>query len=476
MQEPIEIKPWWRRPRVRLSVRALMTAVLILGAGLGWAVRGASLQRNAVAAIMQGGGKVWYDWEWSGFQSQPYGWTSQLKSGGMPNWPKWLVNRLGPDYFGDVKRVVIGPRDPDLVMAYVAQLGRLEELSFLAKVPLSDAGLRHLRGLTELKELAMPSSGSRITAAGLVNLRGLTGLRRLLFWEAPALVDDDLAQLKDLTALQHLQLSYSPRNVITGAGLVYLEDMVNMRALFLEGVQMKSADLSHLRGMTRLSQLVLKRSPIDDLSPIRHLTGLRILIISEVPMSDDGLASVAGFKALQTLSLRDTPITNAGLIHLRNLTSLVRLDLNRTHVTDRGLADLMGLTSLQGLTLADTKITGAGLAHLSGLSSLDILVLSGTKVTDLGLSYLAGLRLLKTLDLSKTRVSDAGLKHLAGLSSLINLNVAETPVTDAGLKDLAGLAGLKRLTVSGTTVTGTGVAVLQNALPGLQVIQTGRGH
>jgi hypothetical protein len=46
---------------VRLTVRALMALVLLIAAGLGWAAYRARLQRDAVAAIVKAGGKVFYE-------------------------------------------------------------------------------------------------------------------------------------------------------------------------------------------------------------------------------------------------------------------------------------------------------------------------------------------------------------------------------------------------------------------------------
>ena len=50
---------------LRLSVRELMVLVLVVGAGLGWMVRSARIQREAVEAIKSAGGTVRYDWEWN---------------------------------------------------------------------------------------------------------------------------------------------------------------------------------------------------------------------------------------------------------------------------------------------------------------------------------------------------------------------------------------------------------------------------
>ena len=52
-------RPWWNHPR--FSLRALMVLVLLIGAGLGWLVRSAHVQRDAVAAVRRAGGSVSID-------------------------------------------------------------------------------------------------------------------------------------------------------------------------------------------------------------------------------------------------------------------------------------------------------------------------------------------------------------------------------------------------------------------------------
>src|SRR5262245_30946246 len=56
-------RPRWRA-RARLSIRGLIILVLVLGGGLGWVVRHAQIQHDAVAAIRGAGGSVWYNWQW----------------------------------------------------------------------------------------------------------------------------------------------------------------------------------------------------------------------------------------------------------------------------------------------------------------------------------------------------------------------------------------------------------------------------
>ena len=77
-------------------MRGLIVLVVIIGAGLGWIVREAHVQRDAVEAIRKAGGSVTYDWEWTGRHRIP---------GGKPWAPTWLVDLIGFDYFGHVTSV-----------------------------------------------------------------------------------------------------------------------------------------------------------------------------------------------------------------------------------------------------------------------------------------------------------------------------------------------------------------------------------
>jgi len=54
-----------RRRFPRFSMRRLVVVALVIGAGLGWMVRSARIQREAVRAIEKAGGSVDYDWEWT---------------------------------------------------------------------------------------------------------------------------------------------------------------------------------------------------------------------------------------------------------------------------------------------------------------------------------------------------------------------------------------------------------------------------
>ena len=91
--------------------------MLVIGAWLGWIVRGARIQREAVAARIASrvGGTVYYDWQWK---------NGTYRSTGQPWAPRWLVDFIGVDYLGHVTYVLVTlpPEEVDLVMTQLACL------------------------------------------------------------------------------------------------------------------------------------------------------------------------------------------------------------------------------------------------------------------------------------------------------------------------------------------------------------------
>ena len=95
-------RPWQRF--LSVSVRGLVILVLMIGGWLGWIVRGARIQREAVAAVRRTGGSVLYDWQIRGDHGAV---------GGEPGSPAWLVELIGVEYFGDITEVRLGVSGTD---------------------------------------------------------------------------------------------------------------------------------------------------------------------------------------------------------------------------------------------------------------------------------------------------------------------------------------------------------------------------
>ena len=220
-----------RQHWLRLSVRGFIVFVLASGAGLGWIVRSARIQRDAVAAISENGGNYSYDWEWRDGKSIP---------GGIPWAPRWLVDRIGIDYFGHVTRVALFPVANDEVLVNVGRLNQLQELN-LYRSTVSDAGLLHLNGLSQLTRLYLGKTA--VSDAGLAHL-GVLGNLHELHLDSTNVSDAGLAHLKRVGKLTKLDL----RNTqVTDAGLVHIRGLTDLTRLAIEGPRVTNSVIKELK-------------------------------------------------------------------------------------------------------------------------------------------------------------------------------------------------------------------------------------
>ncbi len=216
----------WRR-FLRFSVRGLIVVVLLLGGWLGWIVRSARVQRDAVAAIK----------------------------------PTFVVI----DSFSTAARARVTPVEdtaslqrlrtpepsiPGAVLAHLIDLPKLSILK-LSGHQVTDDELIHLKGLTNLSNLDLVST--RITGAGLVHLKALDRLSKLCIHDSP-LTDDALANLKNLTGLSSLSLAGTH---ISDAGLAHPTGLIDLSELRLSDTQVTDAGVRRLQ--EALPSLKIKR-------------------------------------------------------------------------------------------------------------------------------------------------------------------------------------------------------------------------
>jgi Leucine rich repeat len=198
-------RPW--RRYLRFSLRGLIVVVLVVGAEMGWLVRSSGIQREAVAAIEQAGGRAAYNWERVGQHGGTYG---------EPRAPRWLTDLIGVDYFGHITKVWLGKSGTNAQIALVARLDRVERLD-LSFTRVSDAGLVHLKRMTNLSKLHL--WGTEITDAGLVHLKGMTNLTAL-----------SLGNTR-----------------VTDAGMVHLKGLRNLSILFVSNTRVTDAGIDELK-------------------------------------------------------------------------------------------------------------------------------------------------------------------------------------------------------------------------------------
>ena len=144
------------RQRFRYSLRTLFVLMVLFAIACSWfAVRmkRARRQEEAVKAIREAGGYVWY-----GSSSTPPG-------------PAWMRKLLGNDFFATVNLVVSMGNDADLKL--LKGLSNLRTLD-LTNTHVTDAELEALEGLAKLQLLCLRNT--QITDAGLQHVRALTSL------------------------------------------------------------------------------------------------------------------------------------------------------------------------------------------------------------------------------------------------------------------------------------------------------------
>ena len=162
----------------------------------------------------------------------------------QPDAPKWLVDWLGPDYFGHVNVVFLGKDSGDAEMAQVGRFRRLRGVyiaNHTDSLNGTDSGVVHLAGLADLKTLVR--AGTRVTGASLVHLAGSTGLEVLRLDRLP-IRDADLVSLANLAALQTLDLDGT---AITDAGLATLAKFPALGELHLSDTEATPAGMQALR-------------------------------------------------------------------------------------------------------------------------------------------------------------------------------------------------------------------------------------
>jgi Leucine-rich repeat (LRR) protein len=325
-------------------------------------------------------------------------------------------------------------------------------------------------------DISVPQSKERrldVSEKTCENLSYLAALREddlhLLAISSPALSDADLRHLKGLTGLRSLTLnSGSSMHTcpMTGEGLAYLKDLQALRDLTILFTELNDENLAHLeslRGLENLSLLNNKQIRGEGLAHLRTLPALRSLSFYHVPVGDAGLENLKGMERLESLSLQYTDVTDAGLVHLRELPTLKSLVLPPA-VTDAGLVNLQNLRSLEALWLSDTNISDTALASLGGLKSLHTLHLDNTGVSDAGLIHLRDMPFLQCLTLSGTNIRGGGLVPLKAAQSLRTLDLCVDSVSPEGLRALQEMTWLRKLTLGESSISDKDLAELKAAL------------
>lgn len=173
-------------------------------------------------------------------------------------------------------------------LAFLSDMPQIKLLDISNSASISNAGLRHLAGLTQLQQLSLGES--EITEDGLRFLSGMHEMRELRLGDIP----------------------------LQGDGLKEFQGMTNLLTLRLNHTGVTDAGMPHVARLAHLEDLDLYRSQITD-GGLVHLTALR---------------------RLKSLNLSYCCITDAGVAHLVQMPRLQHLWINQTEITETGYREL----------------------------------------------------------------------------------------------------------------------------------------
>ncbi|MHC4398858.1 MAG: leucine-rich repeat domain-containing protein [Planctomycetota bacterium] len=210
---------------------------------LTWRALSSETHRRAAVALLRSGAYVDFDDHTTGEAC-----TSVRVVADEPADPLDFSNLENLD---DLRSLAVRDR---LDVAKLEILGRLHGLEYLSFDTISDSGLAHLKGLKNLKTLAL--RGTQITNAGLAHLKNLTNLESLDL-NNTQITDAGLEHLRTLANLELLDLSDTR---IADAGLEHLKHLTKLESLWLSSTQITDAGLVHLRSLVMLRFLELWRN------------------------------------------------------------------------------------------------------------------------------------------------------------------------------------------------------------------------
>jgi len=195
---------------------------------------------------------------------------------------------------------------------------------------------------------------------------------------------------------------------------------------------------------------------------IAGLTGLKVLLLVNTNISDNGMKHVPSLQSLQRLTIGGK-MSDKTMNYISQLESLKGIYLKGTNITNAGLRHLAKAVSLEELVLQNNKYVGdRGLVHLSELPNLRYLLLQGENFSDKGMRYLRDIRSLRILHLGYlTQLTDAALVDLSHISGLQNLCLYwNKNISDEGISHLCRLPSLKKLDIGHSQATDRGLARL----------------
>lgn len=205
-------------------------------------------------------------------------------------WNAWAITDAGVRHLSAAQKLqklhLSNSKIGDDSLAVLSQLPALQSLALQGN-NLSDAGLKHLAGMRQLRSLWVGMSRQKFTDAGAQHLAGLTLLEELDL-QRSQLSDRGIAALKGLKQLRSLHLSgdtAATHESITDASIPIVLGMTRLRKLSLsktritgEGLR-QLAELPELRSLDLSSTVKIPETVVEEVK--KRLPGIQLQVSHE---------------------------------------------------------------------------------------------------------------------------------------------------------------------------------------------------
>ncbi len=238
--------PKRKRRWFQFSLRSLMIVFTLFALWLAWLANRAHRQRTAVAAVMELGGTVSYDYQIS---QDEYG-RFLYDPKATPGWPQWAIDTLGIDCFQNAVTVsLMNGRATDETLLLLGRVPTIKSIAIKGGNVTND-GVSHLSDLPDLELLGLWQTS--VGNGGLESLAHHKHLKNLVLDETNV-TDDDLVFLRGLTEMK-VWLGLTDTK-ITDVGVESLTGMKNLQSLNLERTKVSRKGLRMLRAALPNTQI-----------------------------------------------------------------------------------------------------------------------------------------------------------------------------------------------------------------------------
>ena len=409
---------------------------------------------------------------------------------GFESWDELLAHPVKVPRLSVLNPVIDGHGQmTDEILENISHLEHVVSLRLSNSKALTDAGIRHLVRMPQLRELDL--SMTAVSERGLEVIRDLPNLERLnLMWtntgdgvirllagrnslthfrSGSYVTDEGLAQLRDLPVfaewrggeveMELLSPDVKPnqlvlRGRISDHGLSNLRGLDGLFGLDIDSsLPLSKAGIAHLTALPRLGRLSIDAKD-DSMPAIAAMPALQFLLIQDTNAGDDGFQALSNSTSIEMIWGRSTHnLSNRGFIALSRMPRLRALSVSCRNVDDSGIASLPDFPALRELMPID--IPDAGYRHIGRCSEVQSLVLMYCRdTTDAATEHIAGLTKLQRYFNSYTMITDRTPQILSEIDSLESVTFdACHNLTDEGIAALARLPRLKEVRVAGNALT-----------------------